>query len=98
MAKTLREMIEVMEAAERGEEIQILLPEKDLWRTECWMPTWNWHTCDYRVKPKKRTMWINVYRSSCGSAYATREEADMHAETGRTACLKIEFTEGEGLE
>ena len=49
--KTTKEMIEVMQAYDRGEQIQIL-DISGIWEDrEC--PFWNWSSCDYRVKPKK---------------------------------------------
>lgn len=49
---TTREMIEVMEAFERGEAIQVkIMGSKDKWvdlKTSCW----NWFEFVYRVKPK----------------------------------------------
>ena len=50
--KTTKEMIEVMQAYERGEQIQIL-DINCIWEdTET--PYWNWAACDYRVKSKKK--------------------------------------------
>lgn len=49
--KTLREQIEVMEAFERGEKIQVNYSLND---PEYWVdienPVWDWHFYDYRVK------------------------------------------------
>lgn len=57
MAKTLAEKIAVMQAAERGEEIEC----KFFW-DEPWLfiptPTWNWDKFDYRVKPKPQKFWV----------------------------------------
>jgi hypothetical protein len=53
--KTLREMIEVMEAAERGEEIEALV--KDKWQ-KCDCPGFDWIGYDFRVKPKPREFWL----------------------------------------
>ena len=49
--KTTKEMIEVMQAYERGEQIQIL-DINGIWEDKEY-PYWNWAQCDYRVKPKK---------------------------------------------
>ena len=49
--KTTKEMIEVMQAYERGEQIQIL-DINGIWEDKEY-PYWNWTQCDYRVKPKK---------------------------------------------
>ena len=50
--KTTKEMIEVMQAYERGEKIQFLNINNDWKDTKS--PTWNWCMRDYRVKPKKK--------------------------------------------
>ena len=55
MAKTTKEMIEVMQAFERGETIEVI------WRdnaTDSWdvatTPNWDWSAFDYRVAPKPK--------------------------------------------
>lgn len=57
MAKTLAEKIAVMQAAERGEEI-----EGRHLRSKSWMyiptPAWDWDKYDYRVKPKTQKFWV----------------------------------------
>lgn len=51
--KTTKEMIDVMQAYDRGEQIEeSLLQDQKVWFT-C-EPIWNWAKCDYRVKPKKK--------------------------------------------
>ena len=50
--KTTKEMIEVMQAYERGERIQIL-DINGIWEDKEY-PYWNWTQCDYRVKPKTK--------------------------------------------
>lgn len=49
--KTTKEMIEVMQAYERGEQIQESIDQR-AWFS-C-VPMWNWARCDYRVKPKPK--------------------------------------------
>ena len=49
--KTTKEMIEVMKAYERGEQIQLLNID-GVW-VDIDMPEWSWGLRDYRVKPKK---------------------------------------------
>ena len=52
---TTKDMIEVMQAYERGEQIEIrmkTIPENDEWDTMTQEPEWNWSDFDYRVKPK----------------------------------------------
>ena len=48
--KTTKEMIEVMQAYEEGEQIQIDTTE---W-SDTNNPWWNWSDFDYRVKPNKK--------------------------------------------
>ena len=50
--KTTKEMIEVMQAYEKGEQIQIL-DINGIWEDKEY-PYWNWANCDYRVMPKKK--------------------------------------------
>ena len=58
---TLREKIEVMEAFERGEEIEYRVLNSTLW-VNLSMPLWNWDTQSYRVKPKpKQTVTIEKW-------------------------------------
>lgn len=49
--KTIKEMIEVMQAYDKGEQIQIL-DINGIWEDKEY-PYWNWAGCDYRVKTKK---------------------------------------------
>ena len=48
--KTIKEMIDIMLAFDRGEQIQIL-DNRGIWE-DIRQPSWNWAGCDYRVKPK----------------------------------------------
>ena len=49
--KTTKEMIEVMQAYDRGEQVQLLNIDGN-WEYKD-NPSWNWTKFDYRVKPKK---------------------------------------------
>lgn len=49
--KTTKEKIEVMQAYERGEQIQIN-NSNNMWE-DIETPIWDWVNCNYRVKPKK---------------------------------------------
>ena len=50
--KTTKEMIDVMQAYDRGEKVQLLNIDGNWEDKE--NPAWNWAKCDYRVKPKTR--------------------------------------------
>lgn len=49
--KTTKEMIEVMQAYERGEKIEALY--NDVW-VDIYIPEWSWGLRDYRVKQKTK--------------------------------------------
>lgn len=49
MAKTVREMIEVMEAYERGEAVEVTTNANFWIKTD--HPYWNWDCHDYRIAP-----------------------------------------------
>lgn len=57
MTKTLAEKIAVMQAAERGEEIQSLYNYGLAWEDNS-DPNWDWCNFDYRVKPKPQKFWV----------------------------------------
>ena len=48
--KTTKEKIEIMQAYERGEQIQIN-NSNNIWE-DIETPIWDWVNCNYRVKPK----------------------------------------------
>ena len=50
--KTLKEKIEVMQAALAGAKIETVELEKENWSVV--HPFWNWMTFDYRVKPENK--------------------------------------------
>lgn len=50
---TTKEMIEVMQACDRGEEIEIKENGKEDW-SEAKFPLWVWDKFEYRVKPKEK--------------------------------------------
>lgn len=47
--------------------------------------------------PEKREVWVNFYLVGSGSSHPSRSMADRAAAPGRSACIRVEFTEGEGL-
>ena len=51
--KTIREKIEIMQAYERGEQIQVSARYNDLWE-DIESPLFDWVNCNYRVKPKPK--------------------------------------------
>jgi hypothetical protein len=84
--KTTREMIEIMEAFERGETIFVRIKDiNKLYRN--WVftpkPVWNWDFYDYKVKSKPREIWVNEYPSGYGSVYKSEEMAIQVLNTHR---------------
>ena len=47
--------------------------------------------------PEKKVRWVNVYGDGAGCFYKTREVADRYATRSRTECIRVEYTDGEGL-
>ena len=54
---TLREKIEVMEAFERGEEIEVSYVKQEKW-TDVSNPDWAWGAYNYRIKPKPKQVFV----------------------------------------
>lgn len=49
------------------------------------------------VEPQKGEFWVNVYKHYI-VYYPTKEKADGMSRNDRLACVKVPWTEGEGLE
>jgi hypothetical protein len=51
--------------------------------------------------PRKHEVWINFYQHDADTlaicAYSSQELANKNASRDRTACVRVKFTEGEGL-
>ena len=74
---TLREKIEVMQAFERGEEIEVSYVKQDKW-TDIANPDWSWVAYNYRIKPKpKQVVVIEKWLCSfeVGRGYQVLEKA-----------------------
>lgn len=70
---TLREKIEVMEAFERGEEIEYTCSSSGTWKYVK-SPGWNFGLYTYRIKPKqKQTVTIEKWLCKEGKIYFTLE-------------------------
>ena len=64
---TLREKIEVMQAFERGEEIECNSLYNQKWTTTP-SPAWNWNDFYYRIKPKPKQT-VTIEKWLCKSAW-----------------------------
>lgn len=82
--KTLKEKIEVMQAALDGEEIEAR-------KKNCTSDSWafipnpdfeSWNILDYRIKPTPREFWMVRHNwGVTSSIWDTKEEAERHAES-----------------
>ena len=85
--------IKVMEAYENGERLVELkvLKTKDRWSLLVTSPpAWDWANNDYRIKPKPREFWLNVYKNrGFNTSSTSKEEADQLAIIGRIECIKV---------
>ena len=59
---------------------------------------------EWRIKPERKTGWINIYHPPFSAAirtgvhvHADKASADREAPGSRIACIQISWTEGEGL-
>lgn len=52
---------------------------------------------DLFMAPVKQERWLNVYENEI-CTYRNRESADIGSGEDRIACIRIEYSEGEGLE
>ena len=76
--KTTKEKIEIMQAYERGEQIQIYDSICNEWK-DLKTPLWNWMNFDYRIKPKFKDgdilfiesccSWILIYKENENKRY-----------------------------
>lgn len=55
------------------------------------------HHLDLFMAPAVREGWINIYPRNTVTAYRKKSDADYGAAEDRIACIKITYTEGEGL-
>lgn len=87
--KTLKEKIEVMQAALDGKEIEVNRDDGEGWRSS-FMPqnhAWEWGNYDYRIKPEPMEFHMNVFKSSTllgNTREAMEEIGKSHADYIKT--------------
>lgn len=89
--KTLKEKIEVMQAALDGADIEMVRitapADEDEWNLTN-NPVFDWNNFNYRIKPKPLEFWVNVYDSVVPyDSYETEKEAKDRA--GRNNGIKL---------
>lgn len=72
--KSIREKIEIMQAYERGEQMQIQ-KSKNIWE-DIENPGFDWITCNYRVKPKP-PVYPKTYEECCDVLGTTHDYPDI---------------------
>ena len=81
--KTLKEKIEVMQAALDGKKIESRnYPYEDKydWNDNFYSGIkWNWPHVDYRIKQEPMEFWANVFEND-NPGFITKEKAKMHGE------------------
>lgn len=65
----LKDMIAVMQAAEKGALIEVRGLSCGTWSIMKIAPVWNWHEYDYRIRPEKVKLWANVRKNGKVTAY-----------------------------
>lgn len=75
--KTLKEKIEVMQAALDGEKIEQQHFTEDRWVNVAGNISWNWNAMDYRIKPKPLEFWVNVYDDGEKRYFNNKDESTL---------------------
>ena len=93
-----KELLPLIQAYVDGKEIEFkpkTAPES-AWRVS--PPDWSASAACYRVKPEKQEAWVNIYGPmTYGGIFGSKKEAISGADPGLIACIRIEYTEGQGL-
>jgi hypothetical protein len=94
---TTSDKIKVMQAFERGEDIEALnhnAPSCGWFAID--VPTWSWDKYNYRIKPEPKTIWVNEYDDGFTPdlmAYRTKPQADDYADKERPRHIAVEYRE-----
>ena len=92
---TLREKIEVMEAFERGEEIEVKAKVDSTWDS-VHLTVWDWALYDYRIKPKPKQVvviekWLCYDNLSKSYSIAEESNIDGYISDDRAYLSKIKL-------
>ncbi|WP_017907545.1 hypothetical protein [Xanthomonas sp. SHU 199] len=95
--KTTAEMIEVMQAFERGDEVEIRRLGRPDWEPmiKTSIPVWNTSKFDYRIKPREpRVIWVNEYTGNGDiKFYGHADEASARGAAGHVARVAVKYIE-----
>ena len=92
---TLREKIEVMEAFERGEEIEVSYVKQAKW-TDISNPDWSWGAYNYHIKPKPKQVvviekWLIYDNLSKSYSIAEESNSDCYISDDRAYLSKVKL-------
>jgi hypothetical protein len=95
-----KQFLPLITALAEGKTIQILTPNGRWLDMDA--PSFAEAPTLYRIKPEKKKGWVNIYNgwtAACAYQFSdTKEQADERAASrNRTACIEIEYEEGQGL-
>ena len=76
MAKTIKEMIEVMEWFDKGGEVEWVAKGCDDWERVT-KPFWNWNVFDYRIKKLKQKVTIEKWLIEMDDIKVVIETSDI---------------------
>lgn len=103
-----KKLLSIIQAISEGKTIQV----RDMWMLSTgWKDSHDTPLLDltspqydWRVKPEVKEGWINIYPTAYGEQvssplHKTKDSADRNQDTTakRIACIKITWTEGEGI-
>lgn len=92
---TFDEMIEVLQAAKRGEKVQFRRRGDVGPYQDTASPNWEFSGFDYRAKPTPLEGWVNFYcnESIGNNFYATKDMADARANCSIQRCVHVREVE-----
>ena len=78
---------EVLKALADGKTIQVKSVNATLW-SDVICPVFDFKNYIYRVKPKPRVFWVNIYELG-NTIFSSKELADRAASGDRIDCIKV---------
>jgi len=97
----IKEQIAVMQGFADGKEVEFKLKSSSCWNTSNrgpFTPVWNWHECEYRIKPEppiQVEFWgiVSIKENKLIQAYRTKSDALGMCNKTRNRVIKLLCTE-----